>query len=541
MRLFFYRSNLYLSIIFETNQTLTDDLLFHTLRLLIPSLKKKDARYTWASQNPSYRFLYLTFEKMRGPYFTSAQVKKLEKQFIQKIQERYEESKITSFWPYNHEEGYRQLLLLRNEIQSKDDLPHVWIQFHNRTDRGIAFMIYLIKPYSHEDRDLEIMKEDLSQGVQMHCYLHQEIDGKIPVNATIFSLTIPYQWTPFSEQINTFDARERIVQELSHSIGPFRDFNGGLLETQKKRFSNLVKQFSHQILNLSLFCKPLFYGIYPIEKQLSLNDEVMRNLFYLFSEHLEKNQSISRTEHLLILRLTSAEEISFMISKCRSLQQEGKITAYAHVTICLREYFCIIDETTQFLMFWQKMLKPKQTSSKSRVLRLAFRGGTFSSFSPYYLGQDTRGYTLASFLFESLFRLNPQGQIIYAGAESMEKSEDQKRYTFKIRSNYWSNGEEITAFDYEKAWQAFQGHQNHHFFDHLTVCALDANFLQVNLSHPDPFFLQKLTHPIFSPISYKEEPSEFNGPYVIKQAKQTDLILEKTLFIGISKVSFLMR
>jgi len=483
-RLFFHHSYLYLSIIFPKNLVLTADFLFQTLRFLMPSLKREEhATYEWISQNPPCHFLHLTFEKMRGPYFTAEEVKKLEKQFIQKVENRGRDSKLVTFWPYNHEEGYRQLLFLKNEIQSKQDLPHVWIQFHSRTEHEIVFIIYLLKPCSHKDgnRCLEEIKEHLSRGFRLNSYLDQKIEGKIPVDATIFSLTTPNQWTPFSEQVNTFDARDRVVQELIHSIGPFRDFNGGLLETQKNRLSKLVKQLSHQIPRFHLFYQSLFYGIYPVEKQLSLSDERLEELFYLFSSHLEKNAPTSKTKRLLILSLTSANETSSMISKCRTLQKEGKITAYAHLTICLKEYVCIIDETTRFLTCWQAALRPKPIPSTSSILRLAFEGDAFSSFSPYHLSQDVWGSTLSNLLFEGLFRIDSRGKLVYAGAKSMKRSQDRKRYIFKLRLNHWSSGELVTAFQYEKAWNAYKNHRKHPFFNHLTARALDADSLQVHL------------------------------------------------------------
>lgn len=421
-RLFSHQSYLYLSIIFPENQTLTADFLFEILRFLIPSLKRKEVTYEWISQNPSYHFLHLTFEKMRGSYFTSVEVKKLEKQFIQTLKNRSRDSKLETFWPYNHEEGYKQLLLLRKEIRSKDDLPHVWIQFHNRTDDEITFMIYLLKPDANQQ--LEAIREKLPHPFRL--YFNQKMEGKLPVHAMIFSLTIVNKWAFFSEDVHLLNAREQIVQKLSHSLGPFRDFNGGLFETQKKQFSKFIKAFSHKIVNFSLFLERLFYAIHPIEKRLSLSDKRFKELFHLFSDHLETNRAISQTKYLLILSLNNPDEASHLLSKYHALEQEGKVTAYAHVTICSKDYFCLLDEKGELSTLFKPSFLQAQPSLHTSILRLAFKGGVPPSFSPYHLMQDARGGTLGALLFEGLFRLDSQGQIAYSGVKKMKISKDQR-------------------------------------------------------------------------------------------------------------------
>ena len=54
--------------------------------------------------------------------------------------------------------------------------------------------------------------------------------------------------------------------------------------------------------------------------------------------------------------------------------------------------------------------------------------------------------------FEGLMR-EVNGKITPAVAESYEISEDGKTYTFKIRDAKWSDGQAITAGDFEYAWK----------------------------------------------------------------------------------------
>ncbi|MGR6008629.1 ABC transporter substrate-binding protein [Bacillus cereus] len=55
---------------------------------------------------------------------------------------------------------------------------------------------------------------------------------------------------------------------------------------------------------------------------------------------------------------------------------------------------------------------------------------------------------------EGLYRLDKDNKPIPAVAESSTKSEDGKKYTFKLRKDAkWSNGDPVTAKDFVFAWQ----------------------------------------------------------------------------------------
>lgn len=67
-------------------------------------------------------------------------------------------------------------------------------------------------------------------------------------------------------------------------------------------------------------------------------------------------------------------------------------------------------------------------------------------------GSDVYGDNLIANIFEPLIRTKQEGDelvIDYAGAESMEISEDGLVYTFKIRDFEWEDGEKVTAEHYE--------------------------------------------------------------------------------------------
>ena len=70
------------------------------------------------------------------------------------------------------------------------------------------------------------------------------------------------------------------------------------------------------------------------------------------------------------------------------------------------------------------------------------------------LATDTTSGAVLNQTFEGLMRVNQEGKVEEAMAESYEMSDDGLTYTFKIREDAkWSNGDPVTAKDFEYAWK----------------------------------------------------------------------------------------
>lgn len=124
-------------------------------------------------------------------------------------------------------------------------------------------------------------------------------------------------------------------------------------------------------------------------------------------------------------------------------------------------------------------------------------------------------------LFEGLMCIGPDGKVKAALAESYEISKDKKTYIFHLRPSKWSNGDEVTAFDFEYAWKKIidpklQTVGKHNFYalknaqsivhgklpvDDLGVKAVDASTLIVELEHPTPYFLEVVATSSFFPVN----------------------------------------
>lgn len=193
----------------------------------------------------------------------------------------------------------------------------------------------------------------------------------------------------------------------------------------------------------------------------------------------------------------------------------------------------------------------KNEQKPQNILRINFQDGDLPSTHPQ-IGIDYRMRSLQSALFEGLTRMDEQGVPQPAAATSIAISDCQTRYIFTLRPSKWSNNEAVTAFQFEKAWKdavakgspcrrpdlfyiiknAEKIKKGEVDLDDLKVRALDAMRLEVELEHPAPYFLELISNPIFSPLyDDSEEPSAFNGPFIIDKWQHDQIIsLKKNPF-----------
>ncbi len=135
-------------------------------------------------------------------------------------------------------------------------------------------------------------------------------------------------------------------------------------------------------------------------------------------------------------------------------------------------------------------------------------------------GGDGETSLLLGFLFDGLLQLDKEGMPVLAAAKSVTLSKDCLTYTFKLAKTYWSNGEKVTAYDFEYAWKsaldpnfmtdfssfmdpikgAKRAKAGEISLDEVGIEVLDKETLVVHLEHPAPYFLESLTLAPFKPI-----------------------------------------
>lgn len=163
-------------------------------------------------------------------------------------------------------------------------------------------------------------------------------------------------------------------------------------------------------------------------------------------------------------------------------------------------------------------------------------------------------------MYEGLTRLEPDGSLSFALADSIEISKDRKTYTFYLRESHWSDGSPLTAHDFEASWKTalapdFPSMASHLLFpiknaesakkglcplSEVGVHALSNDVLIVELEKPTPYFMELTAYATYFPVPNggKEvgRPTNgkascvSNGPFELASWKNEDeIIVRKNL------------
>jgi len=169
---------------------------------------------------------------------------------------------------------------------------------------------------------------------------------------------------------------------------------------------------------------------------------------------------------------------------------------------------------------------------------------------------DGISFTMLANVGEGLTRLDKDGKAIPAIAQDWKASPDGLKYTFTLRDAKWSNGDPVTAHDFEYSWKRSLDPKtagDYAFMvawvkggndflsgkgtaDQVGVKALDDKTLEVVLERPVPFFAEQMSFPTFYPQSKKivdqfgekyasdADKMVYNGPF-----KMTEWVHEQSV------------
>jgi oligopeptide transport system substrate-binding protein len=147
-------------------------------------------------------------------------------------------------------------------------------------------------------------------------------------------------------------------------------------------------------------------------------------------------------------------------------------------------------------------------------------------------------------MFEGLMR-EVGGQLLPGMADSYVMSEDQLTYTFTLRDALWSDGEPVTAYDFEYAWTRVldpaTGSEYSWIFGEANVDtfkAVDEKTFEVTLLAPTPYFLGLTGFYTFFPLredavvqgpdggwAIDPEVSISNGPFYLAEYSTGDKLV----------------
>lgn len=535
--------------------------IYRALVSLLPGIELiSDSFYSCTDKSKSFLFCYLEIKKLRGKNLTRKDTNLLKQKLPSELRHSIQTLTFSLLFSNNEEEIYKNTVQLAKELKTKDDIPQVIIYFQNHIQGLLSYSVVLVRVRKKNDPDIRnniSLPSSTTMTVQKVISFGPLSNDSIK-EGIIFSLEIDHSLflrKNWSVDLNL--ARNYIVKIIEQIFGPFRDYNGGLLFLQNKQIEEIKntlrfkhEEFSPLISDLFCFNPPSF--------QAFISTPLSQKIFSHFMNFMKKNSfeqefmlEEKREESFIVVFLKTSEikHLKVLIDEIKNLQKEVSSTiGYSSFEFEKKHYLCMLglspSSNFDFKAHFEDAIKNQvdvlNLHSTSKVLRINFQEGDPPSLNPQ-IAIDQRCRCLQRGLFEGLTRLNHKGNPEPAGAVKITISPCQKIYTISLREHFWSNGEKVSAFDYEQTWKnaiipdsnclrpdlfyiiknARSVHLGLKPLNEVKIKALDASTLVVELEYPAFYFLYLLSQPIFGPI-YKgeQEPYYFNGPFLLKEWKR---------------------
>lgn len=509
--------------------------------------------YSCRERDRPFLFCYLEIEKLRGNNLTAKDMHLLRLQLPNELKQNIQSLTSSLLFSCNEEEVYKSAVRLAGELKSADELPQVIILFQSQVQEVLLFRVILVRvrkknapAFSAERHPLPsschlTLEKVLSLATYPKGDIKEAILFSIEAECALF---LGKNWS-----IDLDQARNYVAKVIEQIFGHFRDYHGGLLSQQSKQFEEIKRQLWGQYENFHSLIQDIFYSFRPTSFQALLNLSCANQLFSFVISYLkgrrEKLEKKREGNSLFVLmKVPKSFSHHVLLRELRNMQKEMHSAGYSCFEYEREYYLCFVDldvslRSKRLIDLEQIMQKIGERKERRNILRLNFQEGDPPSLNPQ-IAIDQRCRCLGMALFEGFTRLNSDGEPEPAAAKEIRCSSSHTVYTFVLRKHHWSNGEEVSAFDFEQSWKraiSFQSHclRSDLFFiiknakdahrgikslDEVKIKAINAKTLVVELEYPAFYFLHLIANPIFSPL-YKgeQEPYHFNGPFLLKQWK----------------------
>lgn len=518
----------------------------------------KGASLWYQAQGDKLKTLYVEIEKKEGDNFTVSETHLLKRSLKEELKYRTEKLIPTVFMVRNEEEVLRNILTLSQEIKYVSDLPQVMITLDRQTSSEVIFTIVLVRICTKQMTPLDKVFEGIEDNFLYFSDRHQTVGylrKKYPIEAHVFRLNLSKDPSLLraDSSLNFYSARQKVATILNQAIGEFRDYNGGIIVKQREILSHLKQAFEEVDKNTPDLLENFFYALNPIEVQatlplstsitlfdlflLSLKQELPKRFSYFLKFHQHGHQTFAiiraRDEQLKTHIFNALCELDFHQKNLISTNvniREGTSLGLIFDHPDIRKHEAFVDILQKAMDSWAKKIENLQ------ILRLCVQFNPTSQ-DPR-IGGDGESRIILRMLFEGLMRVNNKGALIPGIAESVDISADSKRYIFKLRKSYWSNGDIVLAYDFEYAWKtslsphfktpfaylfypiknAKEAKEGRVSIDEIGVKAIDDFTLEVNLSHVAPYFLTLTAQTLYSPINHRIDKIHPNWPLLEQDA-----------------------
>ncbi|QVL57379.1 MAG: peptide ABC transporter substrate-binding protein [Simkaniaceae bacterium] len=525
-----------------------------------------DSFYKHNPYSSSIHIFYFEMGYQENDAINSINLSLFEKMFLKQIETRIQVLVPPLFMQRNEEEVMRNLLILRRETSSIQDIPQVIIFYDNHTHQEITFTILLVRVKKSVDSsvlDLLRLSKENEEYIEGQVYFLGNFSEESIIDGNVFQIRLK-NISRFQRKNSSIDynlSRKKITEYLQISLGEVRDYNGGMFLKQDERLKELKESFPEATNNYPEILENFFYSIWPIEKQATLPLELFSAFFKLFHTLFIEDQVdflIEGCDLKLIIALKYEDEKELSRNEELFFSDEASykktVSSKWSYGDFLFKGFILSFHTINELQEYEKRIRERLTQTSDRSLsqkKILHINNDFIQFDfDPRIGGTNESIAINKLLFDGLTRINSKGEKVLSCANSYNLSSDRKTYTFQLKELYWSNGQLLTADDFEYAWKkilspefetrfaylfylilnAKEAKEGKTSLDDVGIKVLSKKILQVQIKHPAPYFLELLAHSLFSPVNSdidRNDPSwssgrndsfVCNGPFKLKKS-----------------------
>ncbi|MBS0651328.1 MAG: hypothetical protein JSR93_09215 [Verrucomicrobia bacterium] len=277
------------------NEIFEERHLIKAIKVYFPHISVvADSNFVSSLREDKIQLLYLELEKSSGEEFSLAEIKMLKERLSEDLKNGVEKLMRPLFMPRNEEEVMRNIITLAQQLRYPRDLPQVIISFEEQTDLELSFTIIILRVLQKgmpSIQELFQRSKTFLKFIPDRVKIVGTLRKKYPKEATVFRVRLPA--SSFLRQDHSVDllkARHVVTSELQRIVGEVRDYNGGMISKQQEQFLGLKCLFPNMSRREEILLENFFHSIFPIELRSVVSPQILKNLFSILLEAVEKNK-----------------------------------------------------------------------------------------------------------------------------------------------------------------------------------------------------------------------------------------------------------
>ncbi len=263
-----------------------------------------DSFFSRSSKEEHIQLFYVEVDKEDGTGFSLEEMKQIKERLPEEIRNGIEKVMRPLFMPRNEEEVMRNIIILSNQLKFSRDLPQVVIAFDEQTEGELGFTVIWMRVLKSSDAALQETFERSETFLKFIPDRMKQVGflrKKYPKEVTVFRVKLAASvFVRADHSVDLLKARQAIVQELQRLLGEFRDYNGGMIAKQHEQFLSLRSLFSSLDRKEELLLENFFHSIFPIELRSVFNPQLLKKLFSMFLEGIQKNKETGGKEGVFL-------------------------------------------------------------------------------------------------------------------------------------------------------------------------------------------------------------------------------------------------